>query len=208
MRRLFWAKEGVKFAGTVVAASGIYAFLMAAMNGPVNTLQENINLGVLYLAMFGSIMSQMFNIAAYQTVVPLALSFGGTRKEVVLGIHIYRLAIILPLVIVVAVVTMLTTSAMRYQLLVIVVLMVAAFLFFSGLGATIGSLQSKLGKTALSVISAVSVLGGMVLFGLCVFLLYAVFEKGILWFSLGFGALVYTVCSVFEYRAIKSYCVK
>lgn len=205
MRRFYWVKEGLRFSAVVLMAGGLYGIFIALMNEENDTLGDILYMSALYLGMFGAFMSLIFNMGLYQSLLPLALSFGGTRREAMQGLQLCRIANLIPVVAAVAL-----CAARQSEPFVEVTLMIAAGLLFSGLGGLVGSLAPVLSKGVLALVSAAAVLGGMVLIGAAAFLAVVAFGSsgGILWTILGISVLGYAVCSLFEARAVRHWCVR
>ena len=210
MRRLYWAKEGMKFIGTVLGASFLYSLFMTIMDGD-GTLEKLVVTGTTYLAMFGSVMAMVFNMTAYQTFLPLTLSFGCTRREAIVGMQVYRLTVLVVLAGVSAVLTSLDAFTMSTAPRIIIALEISAYLFFSSLGGVSGALSTKLSKVMLGIVSAAAVLVGLGLVcGVAVYLVTQSMELpgGVGWILLALAVLIYGLCSIAEARTIKRFCVR
>ena len=107
MRLRYWAQEALKFTGIIMAAALFYTFLMMVQDTR-ETWNEYLEMGALYLGMFGACMCMILGTSIYQVHAPLAISLGSTRKEVLLGIQCYRFVIACILLAVAALLLMLT----------------------------------------------------------------------------------------------------
>lgn len=210
MRRFYWIKEGLTLAGSVLLATVAYGLIMALMNGEDKTLMDHINLSIFYFALVGAMLTMMFNITAYQTILPLALSFGATRKEVRTGMQIYRLSVILPLLAILALALAMTASSRATESWVILLLELAALTLFSGVGCVLGTLVQKLGPQAASRISVLVSFGVMIIAGGAMAFAFIATDAGYLavWIGLALGIAVYIGCSIYEGKVIRNFCVR
>ena len=209
MRLRYWAQEALKFTGIIMAAALFYTFLMIGQDTR-ETWNEYLEMGALYLGMFGACMCMILGTSVYQVHAPLAISLGSTRKEVLLGIQCYRFVIACILLAVAALLLMLTGETAHSLVWTILPLGVAAFLLFNSIGAVLGCLSTKLGRGALIAISILTMLlcvGGVGAAVLIIALKYSL-PGNVVLVVLAIGTLVYAMSMIFEVLTIKKFSVK
>lgn len=209
MRRLYWIKEGLKVVAFIFIASALYTLFMAIMNTEDDVSGGFLRQGAIYFVIMGVMMSLLYNMGLHQTVIPLSLSFGGTRREAVLGVQLYRLTVLFFLLVGGA--ALLILLHMEFDALLFAIpIIIGVYLFFSGLGGLLGSFSNKLSKKALSVLSVITIL---VVANILIFLVMAL-DFGLNPSStlglplLAIGILVYGICCVFEVRSIRRHYVR
>ena len=209
MRLRYWAQEALKITGVIMAATLIYTFLMIAQDTR-ETWNEYLEMGAIYLGMFGACMCMILSTSIYQVHAPLAISLGSTRNEVLFGIQCYRFVIASILLAVAALLLMLTGETAQSLVWTILPLGVAAFMVFNGIGAVLGCLGTKLGRGALIAVSILTMLlcvGGVGAAVLIIALKYSL-QGNVVWIVLGIGTLVYALSMIFEVQTIKKFSVK
>ena len=209
MRLRYWAKEALKITGVIMAAALGYTLLMMAQDSR-ETWEDYLVMGAVYLGMFGAFICMTLGTSIYQVHVPLAISFGSTRKEALLGIQCYRLVIASIILAVAELLFFMTGDTARSMAWAVVPLGAAAFLVFNSIGAILGGLSTKLGKGALiagSIIVMLLCVGGIGSVILIIGLKYSL-QKSVVWIVLGIGSLVYALSMVFEVKSIKKFSVK
>ena len=88
MRLKFWLRQGFETFGIILGASALYGLLMFIQTD--SGLDGLLILMPLYLLLFGSLLMMATTIGIYKMAVPLTISFGSTRNEVLLGLQIFR----------------------------------------------------------------------------------------------------------------------
>lgn len=209
MRRLYWVKEGLKVAGFIFGATALYSLFMALLNTDEDPLQSFFQQGTTYFAIMGVLMSLLNNMSAHQTIIPISLSFGGTRKEALWGIQLYRLTVLIFLLAGAFVMfgLMLSDISILFRAIPI---MIGTYLFFAGLGGLMGTFVSRISKGVLGVIVGFATL--LVMF----ILIFAILgldigleiSDYIPWLIFIPGAAVYGICSFFEVRSIRRHYVR
>lgn len=209
MRLRYWAQEALKITGIIMAAALVYTFLMIVQDTR-ETWNEYLEMGAIYIGMFGACMCMILSTSIYQVHAPLAISLGSTRKEVLFGIQCYRFVIASILLAVAALLLMLTGETAQSLVWTILPLGVAAFMVFNGIGAVLGCLSTKLGRGALIAVSILVMLlcvGGVGAAVLIIALKYSL-QGNVVWIVLGIGTLVYALSMIFEVQTIKKFSVK
>lgn len=205
MRRFHWIKEGLVQTAVILGAAAVYTLFLFMTGDSSKSLHDYFEMATIYLVGMAVIMPAIFNIYTYAQTVPLTLSFGVTRKEVWLGLQLYRIAMLLP---VVGAIVLLFVLGSRVDILASLVLTLAGGLYFSGIGGFSGALTVKLGRGTLLMIALVWIVS-LALAAVLVVIPVVNEKVDILIYILPpVGALVYTMCTCFEKKAIKALCVK
>ena len=205
MRRFHWIKEGLVQTAVILGAAAVYTLFLFMTGDSSKSLHDYFEMATIYLVGMAVIMPAIFNIYTYAQTVPLTLSFGVTRKEVWLGLQLYRIAMLLP---VVGAIVLLFVLGSRVDILPSLVLTLAGGLYFSGIGGFSGALTVKLGRGTLLMIALVWIVS-LALAAVLVVIPVVNEKVDILIYILPLvGALVYTLCTCFEKKAIKALCVK
>lgn len=205
MRRFHWIKEGLVQTAVILGAAAVYTLFLFMTGDSSKSLHDYFEMATIYLVGMAVIMPAIFNIYTYAQTVPLTLSFGVTRKEVWLGLQLYRIAMLLP---VGGAIVLLFVLGSRVDILASLVLTLAGGLYFSGIGGFSGALTVKLGRGTLLMIALVWIVS-LALAAVLVVIPVVNEKVYILIYILPLvGALVYTLCTCFEKKAIKALCVK
>ena len=206
MRLKFWIKQGVEIFATILGCSALYGFLMFIQTD--SDWDGLLILLPLYLLLFGALMMIAATIGIYKMSVPLAISFGSTRNEVLLGLQIFRA---IPVALIPAVAVLLTAMAGKEASLppsMVFPLGMGAFLATSALGSVIGVIFTKYGKAATIFTTIAIILVGMgagVLAALSEdvdFLPALVFSDKIHWLMLCVGLFLYSISMIPEQRTV------
>lgn len=213
MRLGYWVKQSLQMTMNILAGSAAYTVMMA-VQGTVDGIMEALEMGGLFLVMFGVIISMVLNTTVYQLHIPLTLSFGSTRKEAFTGIQIYRLINGLVVVLGGCGLYGLAGGALGEESLMPAwcfgVLVLGGYLLVGAYGILTGILATKLGKIAMGALTAVgslvvlAVISGAVL----VLELGFGFETWMVWIVLALGAVVYGLMLIPEVRTLKKFCVR
>lgn len=209
MRRLYWVKEGLKVVATIFGATALYSLFMALLNTDEDPLQSFFRQGTIYFVIMGVLMSLLSNMGLHQTIIPISLSFGGTRKEAIWGVQLYRLIVLLFLLIGASVLFGLMLSDVSI-LLGTIPIIIGLYLFFAGLGGLLGTFVSRISKGVLVVIVGFATL--LIMF----ILIFVILGMGIgleisdyiPWLIFIPCAAVYGICSIFEVRSIRRHYVR
>jgi len=213
MRLKFWFRTGLTTFWTVLAASGIYGAILF-LQQPDLTWEDLLFTLPVYLLVFGGLVMMALNTGLYKLQLPLALSFGATRNEAILGMQIQRF---LPAALIVGLTLILTTVAKDYSMVpaqAVAPLGFGLFLGFSALGSIAGMAMVRFGKIGLAVTVAVGLVVGMgagIVAGMSIGSGFAAafFENiGIPWLILSVGVFLYAIVMIPEQRLIWKYNVK
>ncbi len=205
MRRYsYWIRTGLQTFAWDIAACGFYALLMyIQLSGP---LSEILAFLPVYLLVFGAMVLVGMNMGVYKMNLPLALSFGSTRNEAIIGLQLFRL---IPTVLLTAVLALLC-SLEGADLTVgqAIPIGLGAYLAGGAIGAILGVIFTRFGKIA-AVISAVAIMlvafGGGLLAGMSAGdspLVSISLDGGLPWAILGAGVLLYSIAMIPEQRTV------
>lgn len=213
MRLRFWIKGGLQTLATVAGASAIYGLLMWFQSS-ASTLEEVLSLLPLYILTFGTIMLLAMTVSVYKGMLPLALSFGSTRREVFVGLQVFRLLPTAAVVLLLVLLFLVPGTEMFLGLPTAVLLTVGLFLFVGAIGSGLGMVYVRFGKlgTILMVVTLL-VLGfalgiGAVLGLSSVKFDVAVSLRWLPWLVLAAGAVVYLLMLIPEFRTVRKYQIK
>lgn len=210
MRAKLWIKNSLTCALAGVAASVGYALMMCLMDPELLDPERLLNMASGYLVGIGTVLTVMVGIMDYKITLPLALSFGSTRKEALVGMQLGRLAS--ALVFLGASAVLFVVNGGWDALFVMVPLGIFLLLASGAVGAVFGMVVVRFGKAAGIVVGIL--IGAMT--ALCVFA--AIFSlsggsaggegSGWLWLLPVLGAAVYGTVLAFERRTVYNYNVK
>lgn len=90
MRLAYWFQSGIKTLATIAGACAVYGFLMWIQmdTGFLEFLGMSAPLMMIF---FGAVMLFAFGMVQYRMALNISLSFGSTRREAMVGLHLYRL---------------------------------------------------------------------------------------------------------------------
>lgn len=207
MRRFYWIKQGLTYGAIVLAASVFYPVYIATMDGFQRSLPEYLELTSIYLAAMTVIMPAVLGLIIYGTTVPLALSLGATRKEAWVGLQLYRLAMLLP---VLGELTLFAVFETTIDFWLIVVMLLSGYLLSGGIGGIMGILTPKVsGASRIAVVCVIFIAGLSVAVAAVVFAV-VVWEwmPALIVILPLLAALVYTLCTCCERKVILALYVK
>ncbi len=154
MRLQFWIKSGLQTCVAVIGACGFYALLMYIQLG--DSTQDLLSMIPIYLLAFGGMMLMVLNTGVYKLHLHLALAFGSTRNEAILGLNLFRLIPTALLTVILAVIAALPGGDFSFQS---IPLGLGVYLLFGALGTLIGIVFTKYGKIV-TVITAIAIVLG------------------------------------------------
>ena len=202
MRVKLWLKNALITAAAGLAGAAVYALMMFLMNGDFEP-ERFLNMTSGYLVGIGVVMMVLIGIMDYKVTLPLALSFGSTRKEALVGMQLGRLAAGL-LLAGVSAVLFVVKGGWEVPFFVLGVLILCG-----GVGAALGMLIVRYGKAA-------GIAAGIVLMVIAAGATFATitviaangFEWMGLWLVPAVGAVVYGLVLLAEIRTLRNYNVK
>lgn len=206
MRLKDWLKSGLQYGAIVVGASFLYGVLM----GP-SSVSEMLTMTAMYMLLFGAVINMLYNVTVYKVTLPLALSFGSTRKEAFVGIQCYRLVYAVLVIGVAVPLFLLAGEDGRADMMFFAPIGIGLLLTLNGLGAVLGMLGNRFGKGVLAAVTVIgSLLACAIMFGSII--VFALLDErigtAVMWVMPIVGLVVYGVVSIFEHRAVYKYGVK
>lgn len=211
MRLRFWIKSALTAAGILIVSSPLYSIILCLQDDELDL----IPLIAIYMWSFGAVCAMIFPMQYMKQNLPLALSFGSSRKEALLGIQIYRL---LPMVMIIAASLLLVWIGDRetfYTLLKALPGFIGASLLCGSIGTVIAAAQIKFGnKSLFFTIPAMILLfvGGIFLGVQAVtgfeFVANIVLSPAIVWIALAIGVTAHGLSLIPEVKTVYHYNVK
>ena len=205
MRLKYWIKQGIDTFVLILGASVLYGILMFIQTD--SGWDGLLTLLPLYLLLFGALMMLGMTVGIYKMAIPLTISFGSTRNEVLLGLQIFR---IIPMILLPALATLLTALSgepAALPLSAVFPLGVGVFLLTNAIGVVLGVVFTRYNKTA-AIVTAVAVM--MTAFGVGVLsgiseqnnLLSRINFSSIPWLVLALGLFLYSLSMIPEQRTV------
>lgn len=206
MRLKDWVKTALQYSGIVVGASLLYGVLMEPTD-----LKMMMNMTGTYMLMFGAAMTMLFGITVYKVMLPVSLGFGSTRKEAFVGMQCFRL-IYCAIVTAVALLVFLLNGEMGMaEFKPLAPICIGLMPLFGALGAVLGIIGNRFGKSTMAVVSAVGALLVMgILFGTLMLFAFLEDKIGVLgmWMFPVLGLVIYGLTCIWEHKKVMKYCVK
>lgn len=210
MRVKDWLKTAAIHGLSAIGGSIMYSVMMYMMRVE-ESLADTLEIAVVYLLTFGSFMSVVLMLSVQKQNLPLALSFGATRKEAFCGMQCYRLTYLVLVLAAAAAMLLLTDQEGREAAWIYLVVGGSLILIFGSAGAAMGIVGIKYGKGAMA---AMGVLMGVLTVGTIiglVFAIMAVIETDSAFLGMGALALPLVAVAAYigsmaaEYRMIRTY---
>lgn len=212
MRLRFWLKNAAISACIGPVATLLYTGLML-LQGTGMTWEDICMLAMVYLWSFGALIAMILVMNLYKFYVPVAVSFGSTRKECMVGIACYRL---IPLA--VNIVCSLLLAALAEPVIPLGVLLPVStglYLLVGALGSAAGMAYEKYGKKAVFLVmltgaaAAVIVAFGIVASDAQWYWINNALESGIVqWLVLAVGILAHVLSLIPEKKTVYRCTVK
>ena len=213
MRLKDWFKTGAFHALCAIGGSLLYGVMMYMMGAEYN-ISYMLEISVIYMLFFGAFMSMVLIMSVQKQNLPLALSFGSTRKEAFWGMQCYRVVYMALIMAAAAVLSLLTGKDGADLAAVFLPLGLTAMLIMGALGSVIGIAGLRFGKGAMIAIGIVS---GVLMVGMLIGFVIVVFSMAdkmidlsgwMIWLVPAFGVVLHIGSTVLERRMIYQYNVK
>lgn len=210
MRLKEWLKTGAQHALAAIAGSLGFSVMMYLMD--VEEPAFILELATAFLVSFGAFMSLVLIVLMQRQNLPIALSFGSTRKEAFWGMQCYR-AVYLLLVMAAALVLFLLTGESISRVMRLIPFGLALMLAMGAIGSVAGAVEIRFGKgtaVAAGVVAGLLALG----MGVCIGVLIVKRERlaflgdWALWPFVAVGLVLHIGSMVLEYKTIYKYNVK
>lgn len=206
MRLKDWVKTALQYSGIVVGASLLYGVLMEPTD-----LRMMMNMTGTYMLMFGAAMTMLFGITVYKVMLPVSLGFGSTRKEAFVGMQCFRLIYCAIVTAVALLVFLLNGEIGMAEFKPLAPICIGLMPLFGALGAVLGIIGNRFGKSTMAVVSAVGALLVMgILFGTLMLFAFLEDKIGVLgmWMFPVLGLVIYGLTCIWEHKKVMKYCVK
>lgn len=211
MRLRYWIRTGLQTLLITLGAAVFYGLLIW-LQGQSTDPEDIFSMLTIYLLMFGTIMPMVMNLSVYKFNLSLAISFGSTRNEALLGLQLFRL---LPTFLTTALVVLLTLLAGPAALFspgTALALSLGLALIGCAGGVVLGVLFTKFGKLAAILSGVVFVLIGMgcgVMAGAGILDGISAMDPGrLVWLVPGIGLILYSLSMIPEHRTVWKYIVQ
>jgi hypothetical protein len=206
MRLKDWVKTALQYSAIVVGASLLYGVLMEPTD-----LKMMMNMTGTYMMMFGAAMTMLFGITVYKVMLPVSLGFGSTRKEAFVGMQCFRLIYCAIVTAVALLVFLLNGEIGMAEFKPLAPICIGLMPLFGALGAVLGIIGNRFGKSTMAVVSAVGALLVMgILFGTLMLFAFLEDKIGVLgmWMFPVLGLVIYGLTCIWEHKKVMKYCVK
>lgn len=206
MRLKDWVKTALQYSGIVVGASLLYGVLMEPTD-----LKMMMNMTGTYMLIYGAAMTVLFGITVYKVMLPVSLGFGSTRKEAFVGMQCFRLIYCAIVTAVALLVFLLNGEIGMAEFKPLAPICIGLMPLFGALGAVLGIIGNRFGKSTMAVVSAVGALLVMgILFGTLMLFAFLEDKIGVLgmWMFPVLGLVIYGLTCIWEHKKVMKYCVK
>jgi hypothetical protein len=211
MRLKDWLKTGAVHALAAIGGSFLYGVMMYMMDTEFD-FSTFVEVSVIYLLFFGAFLNLVLILTVQKQNLPLALSFGATRKEAFWGMQCYRIVYAV-LIMAAAVMMLLLTEEPYGMAAVLLPIGLAAVLLLGAIGSVGGVMGIRYGKGAAI---AAGVMMGIVSMGIGIFVGIWMVKHGpigglpewTLWLFPVIGLVAHIGSMVLEHKTIFKYNVK
>lgn len=212
MRLRFWLKSGWDVLVNTAGMSALYCVVMC-IQIENDGWQDILTMLPIYLILFGALVFAISAFGLYKMTISLVLSFGSTRREVLLGLQLYRLLPAAGIALLAALLTMIPSVEPVFSPGTAFLISLGVFLLGGAAGAILGMVAYRFGKvgtvitaicvglfgSGLGVMGSLSIAGGG----------YDLRAPGSLpWLLLALGAAVYLLVMIPEIRVVRGYQVR
>lgn len=211
MRLKDWLKTGAFHALAAIGGSFLYGAMMYLMDVDYG-ISDFVQMIVIYMLVFGAFMGLVLNMSVQKQNLPLALSFGATRKEAFWGMQCYRIVYIV-LIMAAAMALMLLTEEPYAMAVMLLPIGLGAMLLFGAIGSVAGVVANRFGKgaaLAVGVLLGLLCLGTGIAIGILIVTnaKFSVVPKWIVWLLPSIGLVLHIGSMVLEHKTIYKYNVK
>lgn len=213
MRLRLWVKGGLQTLATIAAASVLYGLLMWMQSSDM-TLEATLEILPLYLISFGAVMILIMSLTAYKAMLPLALSFGSTRREAFAGLQVFRLLPMAVVVLLLALLLLVPGVEAAFGFSATLLVASGTYLLFGAVGSGVGMVYIRFGRVGAilaGILAGLLLVAGVILItaGAASLLPLSFFSADWLpWLALALGAAVYLLLLIPEARIVRRYQIK
>lgn len=208
MRVRFWVKNSLIAIGLITLLVPVYMILFES-TGDEFVWEDIFVTASSYLWFIGAVFSMVFGASLYKQYLPIALSFGSTRREALVGIQLFRL---IPMGIITAlslVLAFLQGREFFRDMIAMLPTSIGMYLIANSVGTVIGTAVAKFGNKALALLIPA-------LIGLSVGVFFFVFSSleepgfivefamgdGLQWVVLAAGLIVHGLSMIPEVKTV------
>ncbi len=213
MKLKYWITSGFQIFLIVVAASFLYGLLITVQNSYMDWNDLWVLLPI-YQLLFGGMMQLAQTTGVYKLNLNLALAFGSTRNEALLGLQLFRLIPTLCNTALICVLQAVAGENAIFTPLTALPISLGIGLAGGALGTVIGIVYARFGRLAtvltVLIIVALGITGGVlaVMSSEPQWLQSLVSHMGFSWLVFGIGLILYGAAMIPEHRTVWKYSVR
>lgn len=213
MRLKDWLKTGMFHALAALGGSLLYGMMIYMMDVEFDEFSTYIEAGAICLLFIGAFLNLVLILLVQTQNLPLALSFGATRKEAFWGMQCYRIVYAV-LIMAAAAMMFLLTEGSNDTAMVLLPIGLAAMLLSGAIGSVGGAVGIRYGKSAAVAAGVMMELVSVGIIG--IFAVIWMEEHSsigghpelIFWLFPAIGLVAHIGSMVLEYKTIYKYNVK
>ena len=167
MRLAYWFQFGIKTLVTIAGACAIYGFLIW-IQMDADFLEFLGMSAPLMMIFFGAVMLFAFGMAQYRMALNLSLSFGSTRREAMVGLHLYRLIPAIGVTALAVLIPLAFGQELLFGTRATILVGVGIMLLGSAVGMMTGLIDLRFGKAVSIIVCVLIVLAGSICGGFAI----------------------------------------
>lgn len=213
MRVKFWIQEALQN-GLVVAGGSVCYGVMMTLTGAIENVERMLGIMMMFLLLFGAGMGIVIGLNLWKLNLPLALSFGSSRKEAFWGLQWYHLIYNGVVLATTMVLCVLCGATAPLSLGLLLPVSVALLLLSTAAGTIFGIVGVKYGKTVVIIISVVIgiLLAGGIMAVVTLFIMQDAvglnLTNWIIWGLPVVGVVLYGLSLIAEHKMVYRFAVK
>ncbi len=149
MKLRYWSKTGLKMALILLVACGVYTALSILGAEEGESWKEALGLGGSYALALGTIFCFLLEVSVYNLYIPLAVSFGATRREAFWGVQACRGSYTLVLLLTGYLLLSLSQGGDFVATLLVIPVFLGIFLVSHGLAGLLAAVYGRFGAKGL-----------------------------------------------------------
>lgn len=213
MRVKFWIQAALQNGLVVVGGSVGYGVMMT-LTGAIENVERMLGIMMMFLLLFGAGMGIVIGLNLWKLNLPLALSFGSSRKEAFWGLQWYHLIYNGVILAATMVLCVLCGATAPLSLGLLLPVSVALLLLSTAASTIFGIVGVKYGKTVVIIISVVIgiLLAGSIMAVVTLFLIQDAvglnLTNWIIWGLPVVGVVLYGLSLIAEHKMVYRFAVK
>lgn len=213
MRVKFWIQAALQNGLVVVGGSVGYGVMMT-LTGAIENVERMLGIMMMFLLLFGAGMGIVIGLNLWKLNLPLALSFGSSRKEAFWGMQWYHLIYNGVILAATMVLCVLCGATAPLSLGLLLPVSVALLLLSTAASTIFGIVGVKYGKTVVIIISVVIgiLLAGSIMAVVTLFLIQDAvglnLTNWIIWGLPVVGVVLYGLSLIAEHKMVYRFAVK